>query len=211
MGGMEKLLARIEKTKKSGIKETIDSRMRGFGEAGKGNEERIFSELCFCLLTANFNAERSIRIQNEMGKEFHCMPNEKLRGKLRALGHRFPNRRADFICEARQHKHKLKGIIESAKDERELRNWLAENVKGLGLKEASHFLRNIGFGNVAIIDFHIADILAENGLIEKQKAVTKNKYFEIEKVLEKIAEKAKMSLAELDLYLWYLETGKVLK
>jgi N-glycosylase/DNA lyase len=41
--------------------------------------------------------------------------------------------------------------------------------------------------------------------------MTKKRYLEIEAVLKKIAEKLDMSLAELDLYLWYLETGKVLK
>ncbi len=37
------------------------------------------------------------------------------------------------------------------------------------------------------------------------------KYLEIEKKLKKLAEQCSISLGELDLYLWYLETGKVLK
>ena len=43
------------------------------------------------------------------------------------------------------------------------------------------------------------------------KTMTKNKYHEIEKVLEKIASKTNLTQGELDLYLWYLETGKILK
>ena len=84
-------------------------------------------------------------------------------------------------------------------------------MKGLGYKEASHFLRNIGFDNYAIIDFHIIDILYDNKLIQKPKTITKNKYLEIEDLLKKIAKKTNLTLAELDLYLWYIETGKILK
>jgi len=63
----------------------------------------------------------------------------------------------------------------------------------------------------AIIDFHIIDILTDYKLIKKPKTITKKKYLEIENVLKKIADKTNLSLAELDLYLWYLETGKILK
>jgi len=53
----------------------------------------------------------------------------------------------------------------------------------------------------------------EEKKIEKQKtkSLNKNKYLEAENILKKIAEKTNLSLGELDLYLWYLETGKVLK
>ena len=104
----------------------------------------------------------------------------------------------------------LKRVVESHKND-ELREWLVKNVKGIGYKETSHFLRNIGFDDFAIIDFHIIDILAKYDLIEKPKALTRKKYLEIEKILKKIAEKSGLNLAELDLYLWYMETGKILK
>ena len=88
---------------------------------------------------------------------------------------------------------------------------MVDNIKGLGMKEASHFLRNIGFKDFAIIDFHIIDILVKYGLIKKPKTLTKNKYLEIEGILKEIAKKTNLNLAELDLYLWYEETDKVLK
>ncbi|MFX1600424.1 MAG: N-glycosylase, partial [Promethearchaeota archaeon] len=81
----------------------------------------------------------------------------------------------------------------------------------IGYKEASHFLRNIGYSNYAIIDFHIIDLLVQYNLIEKPKTLTKTKYLKIEQVLKGIANKLNLNLAELDLYLWYLETGKILK
>ncbi|MHA2326793.1 MAG: 8-oxoguanine DNA glycosylase, partial [Promethearchaeota archaeon] len=91
------------------------------------------------------------------------------------------------------------------------RDWIVKNIKGIGYKEGSHFLRNIGYNNLAIIDFHIIDLLVKSHLIEKPKTLTKKKYLEIEELLKLIGKKLKLNLAELDLYLWYTETGKVLK
>ena len=79
------------------------------------------------------------------------------------------------------------------------------------MKEASHFLRNIGFKDYAIIDFHIVDLLVNHSLIEKPKTITPKKYLEIENLLRELAEKTSLSLGELDLYLWYKETRKILK
>ncbi|MEM2975891.1 MAG: N-glycosylase, partial [Candidatus Bathyarchaeia archaeon] len=96
-------------------------------------------------------------------------------------------------------------------DEIALREWLVKNIKGIGYKEASHFLRNIGFTNLAIIDFHILNILTRHKLIKKPKTLTRKNYLEIEQTLKNIAEKLNLTLAELDLYLWYIETNKILK
>ena len=62
-----------------------------------------------------------------------------------------------------------------------------------------------------IIDFHILDVLTKSKLIEKPKTMTRNKYLEIEDVLKKIGDASGLTQAELDLYLWYMETGKILK
>ena len=48
-------------------------------------------------------------------------------------------------------------------------------------------------------------------IINKPKTITKNKYLEIEEKLIDLAKKTNLTLAELDLYLWYTETGKILK
>ena len=79
------------------------------------------------------------------------------------------------------------------------------------MKEASHFLRNIGYKNLAIIDFHILDLLEKHRLIEKPKTLSPKNYAIIENILKSIAQKTNTSLGELDLYLWYKETGKILK
>jgi N-glycosylase/DNA lyase len=55
------------------------------------------------------------------------------------------------------------------------------------------------------------DIMVRCGLIDEPRTLTKRRYLEIEDVLRMVAERSGLSLGELDLYLWYMETGKVLK
>ncbi|MFA5103863.1 MAG: N-glycosylase/DNA lyase [Candidatus Margulisiibacteriota bacterium] len=208
---MQKLIWSVNKLKKTPIKKTIDSRILSFKALGKKNGDEIFKELCFCIMTANFSADRGIEIQKKIGKGFLSARGPAMAKKLKACGHRFPNTRAKYIIEARRHKKALVENLKALKNDENLRQWIADNIKGLGLKESSHFLRNIGRDNCAIIDFHIVDILAEHGLINEPKTLTKKTYLEIELVLKKLADKLELTLAELDLYLWYLETGKVLK
>jgi len=208
---IQPLVKLVEQLKISEIKSVIDSRMMEFEELGKKQSDEIFKELCFCFLTANFSAVGGIKIQKEIGNGFLHLSEDELAGKLSSSGHRFPNARAGFIVEARKYKDNIKNILNSFSNGREARPWLVNNVKGLGMKEASHFLRNIGYKDIAIIDFHIVDLLAREGLIEKPKTLSVKKYLETENLLEKISKKTGLNLGELDLYLWYKETGKVLK
>ena len=120
----------------------------------------------------------------------------------------------DRIADKLSKLEKLDEIIEAMEgigDEHRLRRWLAENVPGLGFKEASHFLRNVGFRNLAIIDFHIIRLLKRYGLLGDFRSLTRRRYLEIEKLLREIADRLGLSLAELDLYLWYLDSGKIVK
>jgi N-glycosylase/DNA lyase len=220
---MQSLVNKINSARKRPVSKKIKQRMDEFGQhrrllgKTKGADSRIFSELCFCLLTANYNAEGGIRIQNALGDKVCTLPLEGITAELKKHGHRFPNARSAYICEARQHIPSLGAELAKThsgqQSQKELREWIVANVKGLGYKEASHFLRNIGFEDLAIIDFHIIDILAAHKLIEKpkSKSLPRKKYLEVEEVLGKIGKKANLSLAELDLYLWHMETGKVLK
>jgi N-glycosylase/DNA lyase len=208
---MERLFKRVECLKNSDVKHLVDTRLEQFKDLSERSNEEIFTELCFCILTANFNAERSIKIQMELGDEFLSLSETKLAKKLKQLGHRYPNARAEYIVGARRYENSMKDIVEKFDDEKGLREWLVKNVKGIGYKEASHFLRNIGYENLAIIDFHIIDVLVKHDIIEKPKVLTRRKYLEIEGSLRRIAARLELNLAELDLYLWYMETGKILK
>ncbi len=189
----------------------VKQRMQEFEETGKC-EERLFEELCFCLLTANYTAEGGIRIQKTIGHSFCNLEQDELSARLKRLGYRFPTSRANYIVESRKLHQKLGETLKKYANGVEAREWLIENVKGFGYKESSHFLRNVGFYDVAIIDRHILRLLKDKELIsEIPKTLNKKRYIRIEKLLSAIAYKLEISLGEMDLYLWYMKTGKVLK
>jgi len=193
------------------VRNLVETRIREFKAMKSRNPKEIFKELVFCILTANFNALRSMKIVEELGDKLLTLSCSELAKELKRLGHRFPDTRADYIMKARDELEKIVDAIRKLKDENELRKWLVENVKGLGYKEASHFMRNIGYENVAIIDLHVLRILQRYGLVKSIKTLTRKRYLEIEEILKAIASKAGISLAELDLYLWYMDSGKILK
>ena len=207
---MQDLLTKIERLKNSEISTKIKERIKDFKNIEITSNEALFKEMCFCLLTANFNAEKSIKIQDEIGECFLTDSKEELSKKLKYYGHRFPNARAEYIAQSQSCINKLNKIVKTD-DKKILREWIVNNIKGLGYKEASHFLRNVGFDDYAIIDFHIIDVLVSHQLIDKPKNLSKKNYLEIENLLRTIAKKTDLTLAELDLYLWYMETGKILK
>ena len=193
------------------VRRVVEARIKEFESLKGSSREDLFKELCFCILAANFSAERSLRIVEEIGDDLLKLSEEELAETLRRLGHRFPSSRARYIVQARRSLDELVKILETIDDEFMIREWLVRNVKGVGYKEASHFLRNIGFKNLSIIDFHIIDLLTRYGLIKRPRSLTRRRYLEIEGLLRRISEELGISLAELDLYLWYIETGRILK
>jgi N-glycosylase/DNA lyase len=173
------------------------------------NKNKIFQELCFCILVANTNLENTLKIWNKLKKCFLNCSKKDLSKKLKNLGYRFYNKRAEYIVYNRKF---LEIIPEKLKtlNEDELRKWLVKNIKGFGYKEASHFLRNMGYKNFAILDRHILNFLAKNKIISRiPKTLTKKNYLQIENILKRIAERRNMNLAELDLLIFYLETEKL--
>lgn len=93
------------------------------------------------------------------------------------------------------------------------REFLLKEVNGYGLKEASHFLRNIGFGSeIAILDRHILKNLVKCGVITSvPKTLSKKNYLEIEEKMKNFCKKHKIPFDELDLIFWSNETGEVFK
>ena len=171
----------------------------------------IFSESCFCILTANSSAVMGIKIQKEVGIDgFKEYSYEQLFDVIRKNGHRFAQQRAQRIVDLRE-KEDLLLQIAKEKDGKKVREILVKEIYGYGYKEASHFLRNIGFDDVGIIDRHISRFLFEKNLVKPRKTITKKVYLECEEALEKIASDLNLKLSELDLYIFYIKTGKVLK
>lgn len=109
---------------------------------------------------------------------------------------------------------RLREKLSSFDDHLERRDWLVKEkrIKGLGYKEASHFLRNIGLKGYAILDKHILRSLAELKIISDPKPPNSRlKYLTIEKEVKKLAVCLKIDFDELDLVLWSLKTGEILK
>ncbi len=194
------------------VQSKVEARVAEFNRLReKGTDEDWFSELCFCLMTANWTARGGIAIQKTLGDGCLTLPQAKVEQVLADHGHRFARPRADYICKARK-LPKLRAVIEAQGDDRRAREWLVENVLGLGYKEASHFLRNTGHYDVAILDRHILAVMHEYTLIrEIPKTITPKRYLEMEKVLEKLSTKLKIPLGILDFYIWYMRTEEVLK
>ncbi len=186
----------------------IEQRLNEFAQLHKKNEKFWFSELCFCILTANSKAQNAINIQQEIGEDGFLSKSEiEIKEIIKKQKHRFHNNKAKYIVQARQFKE-IKKIILGFNDSIKARNFLAEKVKGLGYKESSHFLRNVGFSDVAIIDRHILRFLYQQNLIKEiPKTITRNKYLEFENLLKQF----KIPLDKLDLIIWEKMTGKVLK
>jgi N-glycosylase/DNA lyase len=211
---MKELIEKVNKIDKN-IKSLIQQRLKEFSSFKDKNNEEWFSELCFCILTANSRAKTAINIQNELGfKGFSGKKQKELAETIKRNKHRFHNNKAKYILEARNNQN-IKDIINDIvknKSETDARKWLNDNIKGLGYKEASHFLRNTGHFNLAILDRHILNLMLEHNLISNiPKPLKKSDYLLIESRFNQLAEKLNISPAELDLKMWYLKTREVLK
>jgi N-glycosylase/DNA lyase len=131
---------------------------------------------------------------------------------------RFKNKKAKFIILAKNifindEGLSIKKLISDFPDNHEARNWFVKNIKGIGLKEASHFLRNIGFGkDLAILDRHILKNLKLFGVIDEvPQNLSGKKYSEIEKKMKAFSKQLKIDMESLDFTLWYKEAKEVFK
>lgn len=133
--------------------------------------------------------------------------------------HRFPNARGAYVFETREYLRahcglQLREKLRSFKSADERRDFFAANrdVRGLGYKEASHFLRNVGYRGYAILDKHLLARLTELSVIDTPKPpATKNSYVAIEEKVKRFSESIGIDFDELDLLLWYTKTGEILK
>src|SRR3990172_3246677 len=107
--------------------ETIRNRINDFLSFDRGDKEKVFEELAFCLMTPQSKAsaaDLSVKFLKSKDLLFKGSV-EQLAVVLQRCGVRFPNNKAGFIVEARGKELVLE------------RDWLVDNIKGFGLKEAS--------------------------------------------------------------------------
>jgi len=201
------------------IRSDVERRLENFKTVWReGSDEDIFCELVFCLFTPQSSAYRCWdAVERLKSKDLiFCGCSDEISGHINTV--RFRNNKARYLVRAREFftvdgNMRIKSILSSNTDPVERRRFLVENVRGMGWKEASHFLRNTGFGeDLAILDRHVLKNLAALGVIPRiPPSLTAKRYLEIEAAMRTFARKVRIPLAHLDFVLWYREAGSVFK
>lgn len=195
------------------------------------SETDVWNELCFCIFSANVNYDLAkstlnhliknnfldplylnskhdsmITLKNELSKSIY-FPKKK-DGTLRK--YRYPEKRAKQIVENAefiyQKNNGLKNMLSCFENPVKAREHLIQNIHGIGIKEASHFLRNIGYcDSLAIIDVHVLAFLTKLSLIQTNhhSTLTTKLYLHIEKILRNFAKFHNKILSILDIAIWH--------
>lgn len=201
---------------KSAIKRRI-SEFRAIIAGGK--EDEIFSELCFCILTANANALKCHEAIKELCRRDLLIRGRacQIRPSLKGMA-RFHNKKADYIVRARKlfKEGSYLNIVDRLDGNNiiDIRDRFVNAVKGYGYKEASHFLRNIGLGaDIAILDRHILKNLKGYGVISRipPSIGARKVYVGIEERMRSFSKKIGIPMDELDLLFWSMQTGFIFK
>lgn len=198
------------------VKEPITARLDEFKKTGENaDDEKIFEELAFCILTSAVGPKvglRSIAAIKDILKNGSAV---EMAQRLEGI-HKYPEK-AYFIVHTRDYLEKEYGfrlgeLVRSFDDRKALRDFFALNkdIKGLGYTQASHFLRNIGYTDYAILDKNVAGMLHEIGVTESGKPPSTGKrYIETEEKMKALSDELGISLVELDMLLWSFKTGRI--
>jgi len=206
-------------------KDEVSSRLEEFEKLRDSPEQRKFKELVFVILTSQTDAEKAWSATEELGEDDLIKGGDKkeISQVLEQNDVTYPENKSSYIVENREKlsqptlvdpERKLKISNKIDKDDlNKTRTWFAENMKGMDLKGASHFLRNIGYGDeFAIISGHIINVLCELKLLENSEPPeNREKYLKIENKVRTLSQDLEIGVKELDLVLWSMRTGKVFK
>jgi len=200
-------------------REEIGLRLHEFEKIWKtGTREEIFAELVFCILTPQSRGISCWAAVENMMKKGVLLAGDASQIVKELNKVRFLYKKSEYIIEARKKflddsKVSIKSIINRINDGHKAREWLVKNVKGIGYKEASHFLRNIGFQqNLAILDRHIVKNLKFIGVLKEiPGSISRRRYLDIEKRMMEFSEAVQIPMGHLDLVMWYKETGEIFK
>jgi len=204
---------------RTSIQDEIQSRLQEFDSVLKtGDEESVFAELVFCILTPQSKAKSAWAAVKRLLDKGLLLAGTEDQVLRELTGVRFKYKKAGYIIKARNGflidgKLFIKSRISRFSDACDAREWLVRNVKGIGYKEASHFLRNVGPGaDLAILDRHILKNLRLLHVIEEVPAsLSRRRYLEIEEGMKELSRETEIPMSHLDLVLWYKEAGEVFK
>ncbi len=206
------------------IKDKIAERLDEFSQIGNdGTDEQILTELFFCLFTPQSKARACWAAIQKLERLDLLFNGTATQIAQQMPSVRFRNNKARYLVEARGRFHpgdqrefegvSVREFLEKAGDVPAQREQLVKTVKGMGYKEASHFLRNIGRGeSIAILDRHILRNLVRLEVIpEEPTSISKKQYLEMEKAMVKFSLEIKVPMDSLDMVLWYKEAEDIFK
>ena len=197
----------------------IRERLAEFREVGRsGSDVDLWAEMVFCFFTGGCSARMGLRSLEAVRHLLLTGDQDSLAAALTGV-HRYPNARSRYIVASRhfltEHcEMRLRNKLDGFDCPQTRRDWLVREpgIKGLGYKEASHYLRNIGFRGYAILDKHVLNCLAELKIIDDPKPPnTRSKYLMVEEKLKQLTVSIGIDFDELDLVLWSIKTGVILK
>lgn len=188
----------------------IKKRLNEFKAVGRRNDpDELFTELCYCLCTPGSKAESVNKIIHSDNLDLLLTYTPKKLARFLKGNCRYHNNKAGYICCARKIKEELEHL---PKDAIRAREYLEQNIKGLGMKESSHFLRNIGYKGLCILDRHIVRTLHAAGIYATDETPkTRTQYLRMEQQMITVAARIKVNIDELDLAVWAMKTGYILK
>jgi N-glycosylase/DNA lyase len=174
-----------------------------------------FYELTYCLLTPQSSAahaEQAVAQLRDAGfRSQNIDPEPFLRRKEYYI--RFHRTKTRHLLHMKEQFSDIAQKLSEPASASDLREWLVMHIIGLGYKEATHFLRNIGKNDgLAILDRHILRMLERLGVVDSiPNSISKKHYLEIEQRFKIFAHSIGIVLDELDLVFWSMNTGEIRK
>ena len=172
--------------------------------AAPKSDEDIFYDVCFAICAPQTTYEANKPCIDKLRKEDFYMkgiPGWILHEILTPV--RFFAVKTDRVLIAKHIFPDILRVLRSDRSNHHKRMNLKTMVKGFGMKTTSHFLRNQGATDLAIIDTHILKFLNE----DPNKSVSEKRYLILEAAFAEIADGMGVSTAMLDAYLWKVASG----
>lgn len=199
--------------------DAIRLRLAEFREVGRQPDEALFPELCFCFLAIQTKGRAADgAVQGLLREGLLWSADAPTIARFLRDRVRFHNHKAAYVVAARKRffdpaGNGLRAALDRCGSAESARAWLVREVEGLGLKEASHFLRNIGRGeDLAILDRHVLRNLLRHRVLKRiPRALTPRRYLAVEDRMRTFARDVGIPLGALDLLFWSRETGEIFK
>lgn len=183
----------------------------------------LLKELALCILSSSIKYEVALlytvkldkancftkAINNELDEEhiLNCLK-KPITINGRSVHYRFPKSKSSQLSKTINSIYKkgntIKRLLSKTDSSIEARDMFVSICSGIGYKQASMFLRNIGFGyDLAIIDTHIIDYLKLVNVIPLYMTLkNQSVYSKIESLYSEYAHSKQFDIKKLDVAIW---------